>query len=408
MNVQSTAISTSGRTLSSRAVLALCFIVALLEGVDTQSMGAIAPSLAAEYGLDPWQLGMTLSASLFGLLIGASVGGVLADRLGRKFVLIASVVLLGIFSLATTVAPNLNWLLTIRFLVGLGMGGALPTLIAIAGEVVEPAKRSTAISLMYWGFPLGGAIAGALVTATIAEYGWRPVLYVGGFGPLFVVPMLAMLPSMTPRTGANLETQTSRSVNVLAALFGEKRALTTVLIWLASFLTLLIVYLLLNWLPSLMVANGFSRAQGSSMSVVLNIGAAIGCLGLGILMDRKSKRAVIVFAYSGMALALCALALSHSYAHVVLAAFVAGFFVIGGQLLLYALTSNYYPTEIRATGLGAAVSVGRLGAIVGPLLAGKIMSAGSGASAVLLATIPCMVLASVAAIALLARPNAEN
>jgi len=176
MAIDSTAIPTTGRTMSSGAVLALCFVVALLEGVDGQSMGAIAPSLAAEYGLDPWQVGLALSASLVGLLIGAAVGGVLADRVGRKRVLIASVVLLGVFSLATTIAPDLTSLLLIRFLTGLGMGGAFPTLIAMAGEAVSPDRRSTAISLMCCGIPLGGAVAGALVTATIGEYGWRPVL----------------------------------------------------------------------------------------------------------------------------------------------------------------------------------------------------------------------------------------
>lgn len=408
MATQSTAISTSGRTLSSRGVLALCFVVALLEGVDGQSMGAIAPSLAADYGLDPWQVGLALSASLVGLLIGASAGGVLADRFGRKFVLIASVVLLGVFSLATTIASDLASLLAIRFLAGLGMGGALPTLIAIAGETVEPSKRSTAISLMYCGIPLGGALAGALVTATIGTYGWRPVLYVGGFGPIVVAPLLVLLPSMTRRAREHREAQHQRDMSILVALFGEKRALTTSLIWLSSFLTLLIVYLLLNWLPSLMVANGFSKPQASSLAIVLNLGAAAGCVLLGMLMDRKQKRSVILFAYSGMAVALCGLAFLHSYAHIVLAAIVAGFFVIGGQLILYALTASYYPTEIRGTGIGAAVSVGRFGAIAGPLLAGKIMSAGSSATAVLLATIPCMVVASLAAIALLARPTATD
>lgn len=382
--------------------MALCFLVALLEGIDIQSMGVAAPLLAAEFAFNPSQMGVALSASLLGLLVGALLGGSLSDRIGRRPVLMASVVALGVFSLATTAASDFSSLVAVRFLTGLGMGGAFPALIAISAEAVDPKFRSTAISLMYSGMPLGGALAGALATATI-EHGWRPVFYVGGLGPLLIVPLLALLPQMKPNRDARGHRPGGSAI--ADALWGGKRAMPTALIWASYFFTLLIVYLLLNWLPSLMVAKGFEKSQATMLMMVLNIGAALGSVTIGMLMDAAPRRIVALTVYTGMALSLAALAVFTSYTSVICAAFAAGFFAIGGQLILYALTPMYYPAEVRGTGIGAAVAVGRFGAIAGPLLAGQILQGGGGAPTVLMAAIPCIMISALAVGTLLSRPS---
>lgn len=391
---------------SGRAVVILCFVVALLEGIDIQSMGLAAPLLGKEFGLNPSQIGLALSASLLGLLAGAVLGGSLSDRIGRKSVLIASVCLLGMFSLATTIVPTFSALLVVRFLTGVGMGGAFPTLIAITSESVAPRIRATAISLMYCGMPLGGALAAAVANGTSA-FGWRPVFYLGGAGPLAVAVLLAFaLPSSTnSRTRTTHITTNPNAHSFAEALFGDNRASPTRLLWTSYFFTLLIVYLLLNWLPSLMIANGFAKSQATTVSMVMNFGAAVGSVSLGMLMDRSRKQVVVAATYMGTVISLVGLAFLHPFELVLIAAFGAGFCGIGGQLILYALSPNYYPPAVRGTGIGSAVAVGRFGAITGPLVAGQILTAGGGASVVLLAAVPCLVIASAAALYLLSKPT---
>lgn len=392
---------------ASQLIVAACFLVAALEGIDIQSMGVAAPLVGPEFGLMPAQVGWVLSASLVGLLIGAAVGGWLADRLSRRTVLIGSVTLLGVFSLATTVTWDLPSLLVARLLTGLGMGGAFPTLIAIASESVSPRARGTAISLMYCGMPIGGAFTGLLAASTIATYGWRPVFYLGGIGPLLIIPFLiAAIPKKSQGAASTAASQVTPGFGF--ALFGAGRTASTLLLWGSYFFTLLIVYLLLNWLPSLMVANGFTKPQSVLFSTVMNSGAAIGSVALGVLLDRMTQRTVVTVTYLGSVLALAALASFSSLYALFAAAFAAGFFGIGGQLLLYALAPNYYPFSVRGTGIGSAVAIGRFGAIAGPIVAGQLLSSGAGASGVLAAAIPSAMIGGVAALALLRRPRAAD
>ncbi len=191
-----------------------------------------------------------------------------------------------------------------------------------------------------------------------------------------------------------------------AVLFGEGRAAATATLWISFFFTLLVVYLLVNWIPSLMVAKGLTRPQGALVSATVNFGAVAGSLIFGRLMDRGFERAVVIVMYVGMAASLAALAVLSGMTLMVVAGAGAGFFAIGGQLVLYALAPRYYDTLIRGTGVGAAVAAGRLGSMTGPLMGGALLSAGYGANAVLAGAIPGMALAAIAAVVLLRRPVA--
>lgn len=372
--------------------ITLCFFAAVFEGLDIQSMGVAAPRLAPAFALGPDQLGIALSASVFGLMLGAAVGGTLSDRYGRRAVLVFSMIALGGFSLMTTVAGTFHSLLLIRVLAGIGLGGAFPTLIALVSQIATRRFRVTALACMYCGLPIGGMSAG-LLAAQLSD--WHYIFYVGGFGPLALVPfLLGYLPSRVAELGgatSKRSEDTAGTFERLSNLFG-RRTTTTLLLWLAYFFTLLVVYLLLNWLPSLMHLRGYSQAQGAHFSIILNLGATLGSFILGFASDRRRPATVLCVTYIGMIAALVALG-SPLHGALALGAFAAGFFVIGGQLVLYAIAPTLYPASVSGTGVGAAVAVGRIGSIVGPLIGGHLLASGFGPNVVPAAAVPGLVLA---------------
>lgn len=386
---------TSGR--HAWLTIALCFCVALLEGVDFQAPGLAAPGMAEAFGFDKSQMGMIFSAGILGLLPGALIGGWLADRIGRKYVLAMSVALFGLFSIATAHAWDMNSMLVARLLTGVGLGAALPNLIALCSEAAGEKLRGVAVSMMYCGVPLGAAMA---ATIGIAGYSgdWELVYYIGGVLPLAVLPLLLI---WLPESKAYQERKAVAEsdvpkVKVIEGLFHNGAALPTALLWAAYFCSLMVVYMLISWLPTLLVGQGFSKVEASWIVFTLQIGAAIGTLMLGWLMERLGALAMSGLIYGGLLAALAGLGMSSSFSAMLVAGFAAGMFATGGQGVLYALAPLFYRTEVRATGVGTAVAVGRLGAMSGPLLAGKMLALGTGTAGVMMASAPGLVLAGVA------------
>jgi len=387
--------------------LALCFAIALLEGLDLQSVGVAAPRMAREFGLTVSQMGIAFSAGTFGLLPGAMLGGRLADRIGRKRVLIASVVLFGLLSIATAQVSTFAMLVVVRVLTGIGLGGAMPNLIALSSEAVEPRSRSSAVATMYCGIPFGGVIASLIGVLLAGDAEWRHIFYVGGAGPLLLVPLLVWC---LPESRAYLDvagTQAART-SVARTLFGDGRTTSTVALWVSYFCTLIVLYFLLNWLPSLMASRGLDRAHVGLVQIAFNVGAGLGALGIGAALDRMRASRVVGGMYVGIVLSLAALAAAPGFASLAAAAFAAGMFVVGGQSVLYALAAIYYPTAMRGTGVGAAVAVGRLGSVVGPLAAATLLAAGRSAPVVIGASIPVTLVAAFAAFVLIRRPQAGD
>ncbi|TCW82772.1 3-(3-hydroxy-phenyl)propionate transporter MhpT [Burkholderia sp. SRS-46] len=387
--------------------LALCFAIALLEGLDLQSVGVAAPRMAREFGLTVSQMGLAFSAGTFGLLPGAMLGGRLADRFGRKRVLIASVVLFGLLSIATAQVSGFAMLVVVRVLTGIGLGGAMPNLIALSSEAVEPRARSSAVAAMYCGIPFGGVIASLIGVLLAGDTEWRHIFYVGGAGPLLLVPLLI---GMLPESRAYLDVAGSDAARASVAhtLFGGGRTLSTLELWISYFCTLIVLYFLLNWLPSLMAARGLDRAHVGLVQICFNVGGGLGALGIGAAMDRMRASRVVGGMYAGIVLSLAALAAAPGFASLAAAAFAAGMFVIGGQSVLYALAAIYYPTAMRGTGVGTAVAVGRLGSVVGPLAAAQLLAMGRSAPVVIGASIPVTLVAAAAALLLIRRPQSGD
>ena len=390
--------------LQMARTIGLCFLVALMEGLDLQAAGIAAQGMAAAFELDKLHMSWVFSAGIFGLLPGAFAGGWLADRIGRKRVLMASVGLFGVFSLATALAWDFNSLLVARCLTGVGLGAALPNLIALTSEVAGPRLRGTAVSLMYCGVPLGAALAALIGIADLAG-GWQVVFYVGGVVPLLIVPLLGLY---LPESQQFRNVQGEAPIGVVRGLFREGAALPTTLIWVSYFFTLMVVYILINWLPSLVIGQGFTGRQASWVMLALQIGAAVGTLFLGWVMDRLPAWALSALIYVGILVSLTALGLASHLPGMLAAGFIAGFFATGGQCVLYALAPHFYRPSIRATGVGSAVAIGRLGAMSGPLVAGKMLALGTGTAGVMLASAPGIVIAAVAMFYLSVRRNAAS
>ncbi|NTZ06645.1 3-(3-hydroxy-phenyl)propionate transporter MhpT [Burkholderia metallica] len=387
--------------------LALCFAIALLEGLDLQSVGVAAPRMAREFGLSVSQMGIAFSAGTFGLLPGAMLGGRLADRIGRKRVLIASVVLFGLLSIATAQVSTFAMLVVVRVLTGIGLGGAMPNLIALSSEAVEPRSRSSAVATMYCGIPFGGVIASVIGVLLAGDTEWRHIFYVGGVGPLLLVPLLVWFLSES-RAYLDVAGTPAARTSVGKTLFGDGRTTSTVALWVSYFCTLIVLYFLLNWLPSLMASRGLDRAHVGLVQIAFNVGAGLGALGIGAALDRMRASRVVGGMYVGIVLSLAALAAAPGFASLAAAAFAAGMFVVGGQSVLYALAAIYYPTAMRGTGVGAAVAVGRLGSVVGPLAAATLLAAGRSAPVVIGASIPVTLVAAFAAFVLIRRPQAGD
>ncbi|WP_395062518.1 3-(3-hydroxy-phenyl)propionate transporter MhpT [Paraburkholderia silvatlantica] len=392
--------SAGGGGTSSKATIALCLAIALLEGLDLQSAGVAGPRMAKEFHLAVAQMGWAFSAGAIGLLPGAALGGRLADRFGRKRVLMGSVTLFGLFSLATTMVWNFESLLVARLLTGLGLGAAMPNLIALCSEAAGEQQRSTAVGAMYCGMPFGAAIAAVIGMLGTGDASWRHVFYVGGLGPIVMVPLLGLFLRESQQFVAAQASKAAKesAPTVTQALWQAGRARTTIALWVSYLGTLIVLYFLMNWLPSMVLARGLTRVQSNLVLMLFNIGGGIGAVAIATIMDRFGRRGTVIGMYVGIVVALIVLASAGSASSTAVGGLLCGFFIVGGQSVLYALAGHAYPTEVRGTGVGAAVAVGRLGSILGPLVAGQLFALGQSPSMLVGSSIPLVVIAALAAL----------
>jgi MFS transporter, AAHS family, 3-hydroxyphenylpropionic acid transporter len=368
--------------------VALCVLGALCEGFDVQAAGVAAAGLSQELHPGPQALGLFFSASGAGLLLGALLGGRLSDRVGRKAVLVASIAAFGVCSLLTSLAPDMDLLIAARLLTGLGLGGAMPNLMALAADSSRAARRGGSIAAAYVGMPLG-AVGASLIASAVAPGAWRLVFQVGGLAPLAVVPMmLRWLPSGAPLPREGAEAAPDRGLT-RRALFGEGRAGTTLLLWASFFLLVLTLHLMINWLPLLLVGRGLAPEHAALAQAVFNVGGAATGLGAGVLLDSRWKGWGIGLGPVALPAALVLLALTPPVPGLMFGlALLLGGSIISGQVLLYAVAAATYEVSARGTATGAAVAAGRLGSLVGPLAAGTLLAAGRSPAQVLMGVLP--------------------
>ena len=279
----------------------------------------------------------------------------------------------------------------------------MPNYIALSSESAHPLRRVGSVTLVMAAMPLGGALSGPIALGAQWGWGWRSIFYIGGVAPLLLASiMLRALPVAQRSSPGPVD-------GVPTALFGANRAVTTLLLWTGFFFTQLVLLLMLNWLPSLIVGLGFSHTQASWASVCFNVSGALGAIVLGRRHAGPRRRAWVVLTYAGMAAALGAVAtVGKNFPLALLACGLAGVFIVGAQLILFALAPLYYGRSIRGTGVGAAVSIGRLGSVVGPLFASALLAGGGGSATVLIGIVPFVLVAGSAALALTWREQSPD
>jgi MFS transporter, AAHS family, 3-hydroxyphenylpropionic acid transporter len=365
----------------------LWFLCALCEGFDVQAAGVAAAGMVRELHCIPADLGLFFGATGVGLLIGSAAGGSIADRRGRKPVLVVSIGAFGAFSLLTSFMPNLTLLAAARFLTGLGLGGALPNLIAMAMESGGVGVRNRNIGIAYFGMPIGGTLA-SILAFFIPSEAWRELFRVGGLAPLLIVPALIHWLPDKRSVGA------SRSLSLGFAestqqLFGKGRAFRTLLLWLSFFLAVLTLHLLLNWLPFLLTARGLSKGSAMLAQAAFGIGGAVIALRQAAVLDSSWRLTSIVVSIGALPLVLVCAALLPAWAPaLILTTLLLGGAVLAQQVIVYAAGATSYPDSMRGCGLGAAVAVGRVGSLAGPLLSAALLASGRTATEVLLALLP--------------------
>lgn len=381
--------------------IALCTLVLLLDGFDTQSMGFLVPPIAEELSIPLSRFGPVFSAGLFGLMLGSMASGPIADRWGRKWTIIVSAFIFGGFSLVTTLVTTLDALVLLRFLTGLGLGGAMPNVVSLAAEYAPKRLQATLVTTIFVGMGGGAVIAGLVGQAMIPLWGWRSVFYVGGALPILLAFILIKaLPesvrflvarggspeevaSIMRRIAPELKTTdfgvvegAGRTHQGLAVtyLFTEGRGVGTVLLWIPFFMNLLILYFILSWLPALLRQAGMPVSAGITAVLSFSIGGIVGTVLQGPLMNRFGVYASIVVEFaSSLVLVLLASSIFSNFPVMMLVTFILGVTVQGCQAGLNALSAMYYPTTMRSTGVGWALGVGRVGSIVGPLIGGMML-----------------------------------
>lgn len=394
----------SGQPSRAKITLLLCFAIAIFEGFDLQSMGVTAPRMRAEFMLDNAQMAWAFSAAILGTLPGAILGGRFADIVGRKKILIFSILLFGIMSLLTAYAANFSLLLLIRFCTGLGMGGALPMMITLASEAVPDQHKGTAVSVMYSGIPFGGLLTSVVAMSLAGDAEWRHIFYIGGIAPILLIPLIMrFLPESNDYLQRKVQAQ--QTTPFFEVLFAKERSMSTIQLWISFFCTLVVLYFLLNWLPLLMGAQGLSKLQANYVQMGYNVGGILGSILMGVLLDKLRMSFVIKLIYLGILFSLCCLAISPTVALLALSAVGCGLFIVGGQSALYGLAAMYYPTEMRGTGVGAAVAIGRIGSFAGPLMAGFLLSLGQSSTIVIGSSIPVILIAAISALLLVKKPK---
>lgn len=382
------------------AVIVVSVIISMIEGFDTQAISLAATDIADEFGVPVSEFGVVFSLGLVGTLVGAVVFGALSDRIGRKPVVIGALCVIAVGMLVTPATDSVPSLVFARLVTGLGIGAALPNVIALTSEYARPRRRAATVALMMCGYPLGAVVGGIVSVGLIPRFGWTSIFWIGGIAPVlmilavvYAVPesvrFLVLRPDKRPLAKVlrrldlpveyadTLVPEPTGERASLAALFRGGKALGTLMLWVTMLLSLLMTYFLTSWIPVIAHSNGISARTAIVATVALNLGSILGSLVLGRYVRRRPAATVAAGYAIGAVAVTCIGVAGRTPAGLLTATFLAGFFAIGAQLCTTGICATFYDDALRATGVGATVGLARLGSILGPALGSLLISAGA-------------------------------
>ncbi|MGA3116831.1 MAG: MFS transporter [Syntrophobacteraceae bacterium] len=389
----------------------LCFCVTLMDGFDLTMMGVTMPKIGEYLKVTPAQLGLAVSAGMVGPLVGAVVLGMLADRWGRRKMLFMSALIFGFFTILITQIQNVEQLALLRFLAGVGLGGAIPNALSFGCEYAPSRMRATLTTFMWAGMAFGSAINGLLGAWLLPLYGWRSLFIVGGIVPMIICLMVAMLlpesleflvkegtdkekirriiskiaPSLTRGEEVQIYSSEQKLPGVpVKHLFMEGRAATTFALWIAFFASFYLIWIILAWAPTLLKQSGANIQQYSMAFFFINLGSALAIITIGRLMDKFNRFWVVIAAQvlAYLSFVMFGFSAGASFTVVSAVSVICGFFIFGANAGVVALGTVSYPVDIRATGLGWAYAVGKIGTMVAPVVGGYFITMKWGVQAI--------------------------
>lgn len=379
--------------------IVLCTMVLVLDGLATQSIGFLAPAMSQSLHLPLASFGPVFSSALLGLMLSSMIAGPVADRFGRKGPIIFATIMFGTFTIATAQVESFQQLVTFRFLTGLGLGAAIPNAVALVTEYAPRRLQHVLVTMLFCGMPGGALLGGIIGGILLPRWGWRPVFYVSGILPLVTSLLLIFfLPESLrflsahrsnpqaaqrimrrlglPETGFEQPAGKSHGAADIPVidLFTEGRSMGTILLWIAFFMSLLLIYFIVNWLPALLRQAQMPASAGSTAIAVFSLGGVLGSLLQGLAMKAWGGRRVLTLEFLLTIGVVCSLASIASFPILMTMVFVGGCLMQGAQAGINASAATYYPTRMRSTGVGWALGVGRIGSVIGPVLGGLMLA----------------------------------
>ncbi|MBL8542654.1 MAG: MFS transporter [Hyphomonadaceae bacterium] len=363
----------------------LCLVVTMFEGFDLQIIGVLAPTIGREMALTPAALGGVFGAATLGLLGGAIISGFLADKVGRKPTLVASIGVFALCTWATSFAQTGDQLVLARFLTGLGLGGAMPSIAALSSEAVGRKNHIAFVTIMFAGMPFGGALSALAVALWPGEISWRSVFEIGGWAQLgLTLAILALMPESREFVDGKRAVRAAAANAPHEARVPAGAIRAPISYWIgvaglciAFFFTLLSLHFFLNWLPSMLSAQGFGGRNAAFVSCAFGMAGACGSVVVGAMAQGGRARLAMFAAYAGVAfVSALPWVFGRSFAGALALGALVGFCLVGGQMTLYGLAPGFFASRVRGLGVGVTIAAGRLGSFVGPTLAGALLALG--------------------------------
>lgn len=381
-------------------ILFCCMFLIVCDGYDLVVYGTVVPSLMEAWSISPVQAGTIGSYALIGMMIGSLLLGSIGDKIGRKRTSLYCVVLFSVFMILSGFAGGPTEFGIYRFITGIGLGGLMPNVIALMTEYSPKSNRSMIVAIMFNGYSIGGITAAVSSLTLISTFGWKYIFIIGGVIPLVLTPFIAIFLPETPkhyliknqhnklrqvlnkinsaliiRPDDQFEVEVQRKKGIpIIQLFNDKRAFSTLMFWITFFMSLLTIYGFNTWLPKLMVNAGYPLASSIWFLLVFNGGAAFGSVLGGWLADRIGGRKVLIAFYLIGGLSVFSISFNPNITLLYILIFITGATTLGSQNIGNAYISQFYPSDMRSTGVGAALGIGRIGGILGPTLGGILLS----------------------------------